>query len=134
MQTNLFKDLRFIYPWRNYQENFLINFSTHISDDHFHVIAPPGSGKTVLGLEIVKRIGKKTLVLAPTLTIRNQWEDRLQHFFTKEKNSERSHSILNHSLKLHSPPINHYIVSIKPLKIKKTILPILKPMVLKLLY
>ncbi|WP_233098769.1 DEAD/DEAH box helicase family protein [Aureibaculum flavum] len=86
MQTNLFKKLNFIYPWRSYQEKFLTNFSTHISDDHFHVIAPPGSGKTVLGLEIVKRIGKKTLVLTPTLTIRNQWEDRLQHFFTTDKN------------------------------------------------
>ncbi|GGG43382.1 DEAD/DEAH box helicase family protein [Bizionia arctica] len=84
MQTNPFLDLQFIFPWRSYQENFLNNFSTHISDDHFHVIAPPGSGKTVLGLEIVKRIGKKTLVLTPTLTIRNQWEDRLQNYFIKE--------------------------------------------------
>ncbi|RPE00063.1 DEAD/DEAH box helicase [Aureibaculum marinum] len=84
MKNNLFKDLQFIFPWRSYQKDLLTNFSTHISDDHFHVIAPPGSGKTVLGLEIVKRIGKKTLVLAPTLTIRNQWEERLQNFFTKE--------------------------------------------------
>jgi len=85
LHTILFKDLQFKFPWRSYQGNFLENFSTHISDDHFHVIAPPGSGKTVLGLEIVKRIGKRTLVLTPTLTIRNQWEDRLQNFFTKDK-------------------------------------------------
>lgn len=85
MHTNPFLDLQFIFPWRAYQENFLNNFSTHISDDHFHVIAPPGSGKTVLGLEIVRRIGKKTLILTPTLTIRNQWENRLQSFFVKDK-------------------------------------------------
>ncbi|MEO8933063.1 MAG: DEAD/DEAH box helicase family protein [Xanthomarina sp.] len=84
MQKNPFIDLEFIFPWRSYQENFLDNYSTHIADDHFHVIAPPGSGKTVLGLEIVKRIGKKTLVLAPNLTIRNQWEDRLQSYFIKD--------------------------------------------------
>ncbi|MCX7547721.1 DEAD/DEAH box helicase family protein [Xanthomarina sp. F1114] len=83
MPKNLFIDLQFVFPWRTYQENFLNNFSAHISDNHFHVIAPPGSGKTVLGLEIVKRIGKKTLILAPNLTIRNQWEDRLQNFFVK---------------------------------------------------
>ena len=86
MSKNLLKSLQFKFPWRNYQENFLANFTSHISDDHFHVIAPPGSGKTVLGLEIIKRLGKKTLVLAPTLTIRNQWEDRLQVFFTKNSN------------------------------------------------
>ncbi|MUU78993.1 DEAD/DEAH box helicase family protein [Winogradskyella endarachnes] len=76
-------DLEFIFPWRSYQAELLKHFNSHIADNHFHVIAPPGSGKTILGLEIVRKLGKKTLVLAPTLTIRNQWEDRLQNFFTK---------------------------------------------------
>lgn len=82
---NLFKQLKFLYTWRSYQDKLLRNFSLHIADNHFHVIAPPGSGKTLLGLEIVKRLHKKTLILSPTLTIRNQWEDRLQRFFTKDK-------------------------------------------------
>ncbi len=77
--------LEFNFPWRSYQANLLKNFANHISDNHFHVIAPPGSGKTILGIEIIRRLGGKTLVLAPTLTIRNQWEDRLQSFFTKNK-------------------------------------------------
>ncbi|MEH1007802.1 DEAD/DEAH box helicase family protein [Winogradskyella sp. ECml5-4] len=76
-------DLEFIFPWRSYQAELLKHFNSHIADNHFHVIAPPGSGKTILGLEIVRKLGKKTLVLAPTLTIRNQWEDRLQNFFTE---------------------------------------------------
>lgn len=78
-----FRFLEFNFPWRSYQANLLKNFSSHIEDKHFHVIAPPGSGKTILGIEIVRKFGKKTLVLAPTLTIRNQWENRLQSFFTK---------------------------------------------------
>ena len=78
--------LEFIFPWRNYQANLLKNFDKHIEDLHFHVIAPPGSGKTILGLEILRRLGNKTLVLAPTLTVRNQWEQRLQSFFTKDQN------------------------------------------------
>ena len=41
--------------------------------------------KTILGIEILKRLGKKTLVLAPTLTIRNQWENRLQAFFADDE-------------------------------------------------
>ncbi|WP_179009542.1 DEAD/DEAH box helicase family protein [Winogradskyella forsetii] len=77
-----FRVLKFQFPWRSYQEKLLKNFGTHIADHHFHVIAPPGSGKTILGIEILRRIGKKTLVLAPTITIRNQWQDRLQTFFT----------------------------------------------------
>ena len=53
----------------------------HLSDDHLHVIAPPGSGKTVLGLEVALRLNKPTLVLAPTLAIRNQWVHRFCELF-----------------------------------------------------
>ncbi|TDT46476.1 helicase-like protein [Maribacter spongiicola] len=75
-------NLKFKYTWRIYQQKFLDGFQEHIKDEHLHVIAPPGSGKTILGLEILKRIGKPTLVLSPTLTIRNQWRSRLLEFFT----------------------------------------------------
>ena len=86
---NLFrKGLKFKYDWRSYQKHFLDGFDTHITDNHLHVIAPPGSGKTILGLEILIRIGKPTLVLAPTLTIRNQWRDRLLDFFDENANFE----------------------------------------------
>ncbi|REH50619.1 type III restriction/modification enzyme restriction subunit [Tenacibaculum gallaicum] len=78
--------LNFLFDWRPYQAKVLQNFSSHIQDNHFHIVAPPGSGKTILGIEIIKRIGKRTLILAPTLTIRNQWEDRLQNFFTTDCN------------------------------------------------
>ncbi|TCL69166.1 helicase-like protein [Mariniflexile fucanivorans] len=80
-----FKKLEFIFPWRSYQETFINNISKHIDDNHLHVVAPPGSGKTILGIEIVRQIGKKTLVLAPTLTVRNQWENRLQTFFVENE-------------------------------------------------
>jgi superfamily II DNA or RNA helicase len=83
-----FEKLKFKLTWRSYQQKFLDNFSKHIDDNHLHVIAPPGSGKTILGIEIMRQVGKKTLVLAPTLTIRNQWESRLQTFFVSENNFE----------------------------------------------
>ncbi|MFS0713193.1 DEAD/DEAH box helicase family protein [Microbacterium sp. 2P01SA-2] len=38
-----------------------------------HIVAPPGSGKTLLGLLLAMRRGSRTLVLAPTITIRDQW-------------------------------------------------------------
>ncbi len=82
------KKLRFKFQWRPYQAKVLQNFDKHIADNHFHIVAPPGSGKTILGIEVIRRIGKKTLVLTPTLTIRNQWNDRLQSFFTEDKDFE----------------------------------------------
>ena len=81
---HLQKKLSFKFSWRSYQEKFLENFESHKEDDHLHVVAPPGSGKTVLGLEMVRRVDKKTLILAPTLTIRNQWKNRLEEFFIED--------------------------------------------------
>jgi len=81
------RHLNFIFPWRSYQAKFLKEFDTHINDGHLHVIAPPGSGKTVLGLEMIRRINRRTLVLCPTLTIRNQWNDRLQNCFLKDRDA-----------------------------------------------
>lgn len=52
-----------------------------MSDGRLHVVAAPGSGKTILGIEVLRRLNSPTLVLAPTLTIRDQWTERLvQHF------------------------------------------------------
>lgn len=59
----------------------------HIEDKHLHIVAPPGAGKTVLGLEMVRRINKKTLILSPTLTIRNQWYERMLECFVNGEHS-----------------------------------------------
>ena len=74
-------DIRFQYPWRKYQQRVLDALEEHLSDKHLHIIAPPGSGKTVLGLEVVLRINQPTLILAPTLAIRNQWIQRFCELF-----------------------------------------------------
>lgn len=75
------KDIKFKYPWRSYQQKVLDKLKEHLADRHLHVVAPPGSGKTVLGLEVIIRLNKPTLILAPTLTIRNQWIQRLCELF-----------------------------------------------------
>ncbi len=80
----LIHSLKFKFEWRSYQQNFLDHFTEHIQDHHLHMVAPPGSGKTILGLEVLRRVNKRTLVLAPTLTIRNQWKDRLVSFFLND--------------------------------------------------
>lgn len=75
------KNCKFKYPWRNYQSRLLKEIETHLDDNHLHLIAPPGSGKTVVGLEIAIRLNKPTLILAPTIAIRDQWIQRLCSLF-----------------------------------------------------
>ncbi|QCK17138.1 restriction endonuclease subunit R [Mangrovivirga cuniculi] len=78
--------IKFKYPWRNYQNRVLEQLEQHLNDDHLHIVAPPGSGKTVLGLEVMLRLNKPTLILAPTIAIRNQWITRFCELFIQVKN------------------------------------------------
>lgn len=73
--------LAFKYPWRSYQKKVLDQLESHLRDNKLHVVAPPGSGKTVLGLEVMIRLNQPTLILAPTLAVKNQWIDRFCSLF-----------------------------------------------------
>ncbi|MFV0346867.1 MAG: DEAD/DEAH box helicase family protein [Bacteroidales bacterium] len=75
------KNIKFKYPWRKYQQRVLDDLEKYLDDEHLHVVAPPGSGKTVLGLEVAIRLNKPTLILAPTIAIRNQWIQRFCELF-----------------------------------------------------
>lgn len=44
------------------------------------MVAPPGSGKTLIGLEIARRIGKPAVTFSPTTTIQEQWKDKVRLF------------------------------------------------------
>lgn len=84
---NFPENIRFKYSWRSYQERVLLELDEHLNDDHLHIIAPPGSGKTILGLEVSLRLNKPTLVLTPTVAIRNQWIQRFCEMFLQQKNA-----------------------------------------------
>ena len=75
------KNIKFKYDWRKYQQRVLDELEDHLEDNHLHIIAPPGSGKTILGLEVALRLNKPTLVFAPTIAIRNQWIQRFCELF-----------------------------------------------------
>lgn len=81
MQSVFPPEMAFRYTWRPYQARVLAELEDHLEDEKLHVVAAPGSGKTILGLETVRRIGQPALVLSPTITIRNQWLDRLAAMF-----------------------------------------------------
>ncbi len=82
----MFKDLEFQGKWRSYQQAILDDLESHIEDEKLHIVAAPGAGKTILGLEVIRRIGKPCLILTPTITIKHQWASRLkQAFMTDSK-------------------------------------------------
>lgn len=70
--TQFPENITFKFAWRKYQEELLDGLDFHLKNDYFHIVAPPGSGKTVLGLEVMLKINKPTLIFAPTISIKNQ--------------------------------------------------------------
>jgi superfamily II DNA or RNA helicase len=75
-----FPELKFRFSWRPYQKRVLEAIWYHLDDQRLHVVAAPGAGKTVLGLEAFRCLGKRAVVLAPTRIIRDQWIQRLSDF------------------------------------------------------
>ena len=69
--------LKFKGSWRSYQKRILDNLQLHLSDEKLHIVAAPGAGKTTLGIEVISRINRCSLILCPTNTIKNQWRDRI---------------------------------------------------------
>jgi hypothetical protein len=67
--------LAFRGRWRRYQELALEAFEHDrlAGRRSTHLLAPPGSGKTVLGMEIVRRLGARSLVLCPNSAVQAQW-------------------------------------------------------------
>ena len=77
----MLKDMNFKGNWRDYQARALEEMGEYFGDRRLHIVAAPGAGKTVLGLEIVQRIGRSAIVFAPSIAIREQWEQRLCPLF-----------------------------------------------------
>jgi superfamily II DNA or RNA helicase len=62
-------------PFRRYQALALEAFERARASgrEHVYLVMPPGSGKTAVGLEIGRRLGRRTLVLSPNTAIQEQW-------------------------------------------------------------
>lgn len=67
--------LRFHGEWRHYQRLALEAFERDRERGrrHTHVVAPPGSGKTLMGIEMVSCIGRRAVVLAPNSAVQSVW-------------------------------------------------------------
>jgi superfamily II DNA or RNA helicase len=67
--------LSFKGTWRHYQQAALEAFEhdRRAGRRRTHIVAPPGSGKTLLGVELVRRLGVPALVLVPNSAVQAQW-------------------------------------------------------------
>lgn len=70
--------------WRTYQKRILDRSDKYLNDKKIHIVAAPGSGKTTLGIELIRREGNPCLILSPSITIREQWLGRIKEGFLVE--------------------------------------------------
>jgi superfamily II DNA or RNA helicase len=76
------EDMGFRHPLRRYQEDILELLDRKLAsgERRFHVVAPPGAGKTIIGLQMVSRFKCPSLILSPNTTIQAQWGQKLNQF------------------------------------------------------
>ena len=77
----MFEGVGFRGVFRDYQQKILDGADGYLDDGKINVVAAPGSGKTILGLELIRRLGKPCIILSPTTTIRDQWGQRFSENF-----------------------------------------------------
>lgn len=81
----MLEHLSFKGEWREYQKRILEKSDSIMADGHIHLVAAPGSGKTTLGIEFIRRNSNPALILVPTVTIRQQWVDRIREAFLDDE-------------------------------------------------
>ena len=83
----MFENINFHGQFRTYQQKILDDADKYLQDGRIHIVAAPGSGKTILGLELIRRLQAPCIILSPTTTIRNQWGDRFAESFLNDEDS-----------------------------------------------
>lgn len=88
---NGFEALKFKGTFRDYQQSVIDRMDLYLENKRIHIVAAPGSGKTTLGIELIRRIGQPTLILSPSITIRNQWQDRVNEGFLSSQEAKQDY-------------------------------------------
>jgi superfamily II DNA or RNA helicase len=84
--ASLLSELRFQHPLRKYQQEILelIKLKLEKGERQLHIVAPPGAGKTIMGLQLITELQAPALVVCPTTTIQAQWGQKLDLFVPPE--------------------------------------------------
>lgn len=75
------KKCKFKYKFRDYQKRVLDDLRVHLKDEKLNIIAAPGAGKTIFALSLMLELAEPTLIVAPTILLKEQWLDRLKNDF-----------------------------------------------------
>jgi superfamily II DNA or RNA helicase len=74
-------DIKFTGDLREYQINIVDKYIKFVKDSGGGLLdVDPGKGKTVMGLYIIAKLKKKTLVIVHKSFLLNQWIERIQQF------------------------------------------------------
>lgn len=79
-----FKGITFKGKFRDYQQKVIDNAPIHLKDNKIHIVAAPGSGKTIVGLELIRMLAKPAIIFSPSVTIRQQWSERFAEMYMPE--------------------------------------------------
>lgn len=79
-----FDKVNFNGTFRVYQQRVLDNAEKYLLDGRINIVAAPGSGKTILGLELIRRLNAPAVILSPTTTIKYQWGARFASNFLEK--------------------------------------------------
>ena len=79
--------MRFRHPLRRYQQEIieLVNLKLERGERELHIVAPPGAGKTIIGLQIISQLRCPSLILSPNTTIQAQWSQKLDLFIPEDE-------------------------------------------------
>jgi superfamily II DNA or RNA helicase len=86
VEANPLEGLQFRYPFRKYQQEIieLVKLKLEKGERELHIVAPPGAGKTIIGLQLITQFKQPSLVVCPTTTIQAQWGQKLELFVPPE--------------------------------------------------
>ncbi|MBS1953918.1 MAG: DEAD/DEAH box helicase family protein [Cyanobacteria bacterium SZAS-4] len=95
-QSNLLSELNFRYPLRKYQTEILDLVNKKVADGEreIHIVAPPGAGKTIIGLQLVSTLKCPSLIISPNTTIQSQWGQKLDLFLPPDAEAFGSRHLL----------------------------------------
>ena len=85
--------------FRDYQRHLLKRLEDDLDERKLNIVTPPGSGKVLLGLEIIRSIGDPCLIVSSTEVMRNHWGEHFVTEFLPEKEQERRDHYVSYDLK-----------------------------------
>jgi len=83
LMAGIFSQFKFKYIFRDYQARALSEIEKYLENNKIHIVAAPGAGKTALALQKMIDLGEPTLILVPTIALREQWKERFRSDFSQ---------------------------------------------------